>query len=278
MKVMILIKADEKYETGTLPDTSLLAQMVKFNEELAKAGILLEGEGLHPSSKGKRIIFDNGKTTVLEGPFSGINQLIAGYWLWKVKSMNEAVEWVKRIPNPAGGYSEVEIRPIFEEKDFGETFTPELKEQEEKIRDRIHLKTNPYLNFNGNAEEAFNFYKSVFGGEFTDINRYKDMPSSMEQVPENEKEKIMHIALPIGSDTVLMGSDITENMNQSLTMGNNVYIMLQPENKDNAEKLYRRLSEGGKIEMPLEKVFWGSYFASFSDRFGVQWLINCEVK
>ncbi|NLW30921.1 MAG: hypothetical protein GXY77_05625 [Fibrobacter sp.] len=278
MKVMILIKADEKYETGTLPDTSLLAQMVKFNEELAKAGILLEGEGLHPSSKGKRIIFDNGKTTVLEGPFSGINQLIAGYWLWKVKSMNEAVEWVKRIPNPAGGYSEVEIRPIFEEKDFGETFTPELKEQEEKIRDRIHLKTNPYLNFNGNTEEAFNFYKSVFGGEFTDINRYKDMPSSMEQVPENEKEKIMHIALPIGSDTVLMGSDITENMNQSLTMGNNVYIMLQPENKDNAEKLYRRLSEGGKIEMPLEKVFWGSYFASFSDRFGVQWLINCEVK
>jgi len=192
--------------------------------------------------------------------------------------MNEAVEWVKRIPNPAGGYSEVEIRPIFEEKDFGETFTPELKEQEEKIRDRIHLKTNPYLNFNGNTEEAFNFYKSVFGGEFTDINRYKDMPSSMEQVPENEKEKIMHIALPIGSDTVLMGSDITENMNQSLTMGNNVYIMLQPENKDNAEKLYRRLSEGGKIEMPLEKVFWGSYFASFSDRFGVQWLINCEVK
>lgn len=132
---------------------------------------------------------------------------------------------------------------------------------------------NPYLNFNGNTEEAFNFYKSVFGGEFLAIMRFSDNPGCGE-IPEAEKGKIMHIALPIGKGTVLMATDALESMGQKLTFGNNFYISLAPESKEEAERLFNGLSAGGKIEMPLQDMFWGDYFGTFADKFGVQWMIN----
>lgn len=138
MRVMVMIKADKDTEAGVIPSEQLLTEMGKYNEELVKAGVMLAGEGLHPSSKGKRVKFSGGKTTVIDGPFTEAKELIAGFWLWQVRSMDEAVEWVKRIPNPDNVQEAViEIRQVFEAEDFGAEFTPELREQEERLRAQI---------------------------------------------------------------------------------------------------------------------------------------------
>ena len=134
MRFMILIKADEQTEAGVLPSEQLLTEMGAYNEELVNAGVMLAGEGLHPSSKGKRVRFANGKKTVLDEPFEDTEELVAGYWMWKVKSMQEAIDWVKRCPNPMPGESEIEIRRVFEAEDFGAEYTPELREQDDRIR------------------------------------------------------------------------------------------------------------------------------------------------
>jgi len=136
MRVMVLVKATKDSEAGIMPSAELLAAMGKFNEELANAGIMLAGEGLHPSSKGKRVAFDGPSRTVINGPFAETRELVAGFWLWQVKDMQEAVAWVKRCPNPMPGPSEIEIRPVFEAADFGDALTPELAEQEDRIRDK----------------------------------------------------------------------------------------------------------------------------------------------
>ncbi|HWC50818.1 MAG TPA: YciI family protein [Nitrospira sp.] len=134
MRFMIIVKASKDSEAGIMPSEKLLREMGTFNEELAKAGVLLAGEGLHPSSKGARVRFSSSKRTVVDGPFTETKELIAGFWLWKVKSREEAIEWVKRCPNPHNEDSEIEIRQVFEAEDFGEAFTPELREQEERVR------------------------------------------------------------------------------------------------------------------------------------------------
>src|SRR5574341_95353 len=135
MRFMIIVKATKNSEAGVLPDQKLLAEMGKYNEELVKAGILLAGEGLQPSSKGARVRFSGDKRTVLDGPFAETKELVAGFWLWQVKSKEEAIEWVKRCPNPSPGMeSEIEIRQVFEAEDFGSEFTPELREQEKRVR------------------------------------------------------------------------------------------------------------------------------------------------
>ncbi len=141
MRVMVIIKADKDSEAGVMPSEQLLTDMGNFNEELVKAGIMLAGEGLHPSSKGKRVRFSGDQRTVIDGPFAETKELIAGFWLWQVKDMNEAIEWVKRCPNPMGQESEVEIRQVFEAEDFGAEFTPEAREQEERLRAEIAAKT-----------------------------------------------------------------------------------------------------------------------------------------
>src|SRR2546426_3955333 len=134
MRFMVLVKANKDSEAGVLPDEKILTEMGKFNIELEKAGVMLAGEGLQASSKGARVRFSGGKRTVIDGPFTEAKELIAGFWLWQVRSMEEAIEWVKRCPNPLDGESEIEIRQVFEAEDFGAEFTPELREQEERLR------------------------------------------------------------------------------------------------------------------------------------------------
>jgi hypothetical protein len=134
MRVMVMVKADNDTEAGVMPTEQLLTEMGKYNEELVNAGVMVAGEGLHPSSKGKRVRFSGGERTVIDGPFAEAKELIAGYWIWQVKSMDEAVEWLKRAPFDG---TELEIRPIFEAEDFGAEFTPELREQEERLRSQI---------------------------------------------------------------------------------------------------------------------------------------------
>ena len=141
MRVMVIVKADKDSEAGVLPSQELLAEMGKFNEELAKAGVLLAAEGLQASSKGARVRFSGKKRTVIDGPFSETKELIAGFWLWQVRSLEEAIEWIKRSPNPfSGAESEIEIRQVFEAEDFGLEFTPELREQEERVRKQVAAK------------------------------------------------------------------------------------------------------------------------------------------
>jgi hypothetical protein len=138
MRVMVIVKATKNSEAGVMPSEKLLAEMGKFNEELVKAGVMLAGEGLHPSSKGKRVVFSGGKKTVVDGPFAETKELIAGFWLWQVKSIAEAIEWVRRCPDPMPGEeSVIEIRPVFEAEDFGKEFTPELRAQEERLRAEV---------------------------------------------------------------------------------------------------------------------------------------------
>ncbi len=137
MRFMVIMKADQKSEAGVMPDQKALAEMGQFNEELVKAGVMLAAEGLHPSSKGTRIRFSGDRQTVIDGPFAETKELVAGFWLWQVKSKEEALEWAKRCPNTLQGDFEIEIRQIFEPSDFGDEFTPELREQEERLRDEI---------------------------------------------------------------------------------------------------------------------------------------------
>ncbi len=140
MRVMVLIKADKDSEAGVMPSEELLREMGNFNEELVKSGVMLAGEGLQPSSKGKRVRFSGDKRTVIDGPFAETKELIAGFWIWQVKSMDEAVEWVRRCPNPTGTEGEAEIRQVFEADDFGAEFTPELREQEDRLRAEMEAK------------------------------------------------------------------------------------------------------------------------------------------
>lgn len=134
MRVMVMVKATADSEAGVMPSEQLLAEMGRYNERLVEAGLMLAGEGLHPSSKGARVRFSGSSRTVTDGPFSETKELVAGFWIWRVKSMDEAIEWVKRCPNPMPGDSEIEIHPVFEAEDFGAEFTPELREQEERLR------------------------------------------------------------------------------------------------------------------------------------------------
>lgn len=138
MKVMVIVKATKNSEAGVMPDEELIAAMGKYNEELVKAGIMLDGDGLQPSAKGKRVRFSGSQRTVIDGPFAETKELIAGYWIWQVRSIEEAVEWARRCPNPMPGEeSELEIRPLVEPEDFGEAFTPELRAQEERLRQEL---------------------------------------------------------------------------------------------------------------------------------------------
>lgn len=138
MRVMVIIKATKNSEAGVMPGEELLTAMGKFNEELVAAGVMLAGDGLHPSRKGKRVRFSGGQRAIIDGPFAETKELIAGYWIWKVKSMEEALEWMKRCPDPMPGEeSEVELRPLFEMEDFGEELTPELREQEDRLRTEL---------------------------------------------------------------------------------------------------------------------------------------------
>jgi len=142
MRVTVLIKATAESEANVMPSEQLLTDMGKYNEALVKAGVMLAGEGLQPTSKAKRVLFDGAARTIVDGPFAETKELVAGFWLWQVKSLEEALEWVKRCPNPMGAKSVVEVRPVFEPDDFGPQLTPELREQEERLRRRTDARPN----------------------------------------------------------------------------------------------------------------------------------------
>jgi predicted 3-demethylubiquinone-9 3-methyltransferase (glyoxalase superfamily) len=256
MRVMVIIKADERTEAGAMPSEQLLAAMGKFNEELVKAGVMLAGEGLHPSSKGKRVRFSEGKATVIDGPFTDAKELIAGFWLWQVKSMDEAVEWVKRMPGPDdlpdGASAEIEIRPVFEAEDFGAEFTPELREQEARLRAQIEQKITPFLWFDTQAEEAMNFYTAIFkNSKVGNVTRYGEAgpgPEGSVMTASFELEGLQFTALNGGPEF-----KFTEAIS----------FLVDCKSQKEVDELWEKLSEGGE-EGPCG---W------LKDKYGVSWQI-----
>jgi uncharacterized glyoxalase superfamily protein PhnB len=273
MRFMILIKADKNSEAGVMPDTQLLEAMGRFNEELVEAGVMQAGEGLQPSSKGARVRFKGRERSVVEGPFSDTQALIAGFWIWKVKSKDEAIAWVKRCPNPMAGESEIEIRQIFEAEDFGAEFTPELRAQEDRLRAQIDAKqagavnpvpaatgSTPYLVVKG-AKDAIAWYQKVFGAQ---VVMQMDAPD----------DKLMHAELKVGSAQFMLTEERPEHQALSpLALGgSSSSALLYVTDTDAVVK--QAVASGARITMPVADQFWGDRSGHLIDPFGHQWFIS----
>lgn len=273
MKVVVFVKASQQSEAGVMPSQQLLADMGRYNEELVKAGIMKDGAGLHPTSKAVRVRFSGTNRTVINGPFAETKELVAGYWIWQVKSMAEAVEWLKQCPNPMPEESDVEIRPMLEAEDFGEAFTPELREQEANLEAALAMDkatVQPYLFFGGRCDEALDFYKKALHAKVGRIMRYNESP---EPVPPGMlqpgfEKKIMHCEFQIGGMT-LMASDGCDEKSRF----EGFRLALSVPTEADADRTFNALAVGGKVDMPLTRTFWSPRFGMVSDRFGVEWMV-----
>ena len=265
MKIMVIIKADKDSEAGKMPDNKLLTEMGKFNEQLVDAGIMLSGDGLHPSTEGKRIMFKGNQRTVINGPFPEAKELIAGYWIWKVDSMDVAVEWAKRCPNPTGVESEIELRPIFEQEEFGNALTPELREQEDKLRAKIEKniseqKITTFLTFDSQAEEAAKFYVSIFKNSKIVSVSYYDKVSS--EVSGKAAGDVMTVEFDIEGQKF-----ITLNAGPEFKFSPAISLFVSCKTQEEIDNLWAKLSEGGKVI----ECGW------LEDKYGVSWQIVPSV-
>lgn len=276
MRFMVLIKADKNTEAGVMPSEQLLADMGRFNEELVKAGVMQAGEGLQPSSKGARVRFSGKERSVIDGPFAETKELVAGFWIWQVASKAEAIEWVKRCPNPLEGECEVEIRQVFEAADFGAEFTPELREQEERQRAQIAHQASgvlavppatgatPYLVVKG-AADAIGYYQRVFGAEL--VTRL-DAPDG----------SVMHAQMKIGPSNFMLTEERPQyNALGPLTRGGTsssaaFYV------PDVDAVVQRAVDNGATVTMPVANQFWGDRSGHVVDPFGHQWFIGTHLE
>ncbi|MBI5259741.1 MAG: VOC family protein [Burkholderiales bacterium] len=280
MRFMVQIRADENTEAGKMPSEQLMADMGAYNQALIDAGVMLAGEGLQPSAKGARVLFSGQHRTVLDGPFAETKELIAGFWLWQVGSLQEAIEWVKRCPNPLDGDSVVEIRQVFEAEDFGTEFAPELRAQEDRQRAQLAAQQAaakpavppvppargalPYLTIKG-ASDAIAFYQRVFGAE--QLVRL-DAPDG----------SVLHAELRVGPSSFLL----TEERPQMgalgpLTLGGSASsaVLYVP---DADAVVARALAAGATATMPLADQFWGDRSGAIIDPFGHHWFISTHLE
>ena len=274
MRVMVLIKATGSSEKGDLPSEPLLAEMGRFNEELVKAGIMKAGEGLRPSSEGARVLFSGTRRTVTDGPFAETKELLAGFWLWEVKSMEEALDWVKRCPNPMPEDSEIEIRPLYEMKDFVDS-DPEGAEadREASLREAVAMQSRvvqPYLFFAGRCDEALEFYQQALGATILMKLRFSESP---EPLPEGSlqagfEDKVMHASFKVG-DMMLMASDGCGDG----TRFDGFRLALSVSDEADCDRAFAALAEGGRVDLPLAKTFWSPRYGMVTDRFGVGWMV-----
>ncbi|MBI1290780.1 hypothetical protein GC173_05995 [bacterium] len=278
MRVMVMVKASAGSEAGVPPTKELMEEMGKFNEELVKAGIMQSGDGLKPSSQGVRIRFSGKDRTLINGPFTETKELVAGYWLWEVKSMEEAIEWVKRCPNPMmEEESDIEIRPFYEVEDFAQ-WDPSGKfvKEEEGLRDIIALQnaaTSPYLFFGGCCEEAIEFYKKALGARVEMVLRFDQSPDPIPagMLPAGFEKKIMHASLRIGKLVVMASDGCNDVSNFS-----GFRLSLTVKGVSEANLAFNALAEGGKVDMPLMKTFWSPLYGQVTDKFGLGWMVMVE--
>lgn len=275
MKVIVMVKASANSEAGKMPSQELMTTMGNFNEELVKAGIMQSGDGLKPSSEGFRIRFSGKSRTVIRGPFAETSELVAGYWVWQVDSMEEAIEWAKKCPNPMEGEeSDLEIRPFYELEDFAEVdCTGEFREKERALRNEVAMhkaEINNYLFFSGCCEQALTYYQQHLGARLGMLMRFSDSP---DPVPEGMlqpgfENKIMHCEFNIG-EVKIMASDGCDD--KSSFSGFRLALTVQ--NKEEAERIFAALAHEGKVDMPLAETFWSPLFGQVTDQFGVGWMV-----
>lgn len=274
MKVMVIVKATKSSEAGELPSQELMTAMGQFNEQLVAAGIMKAGDGLKPSSEAKRVHFSGSQRTVTDGPFVETRELIAGYWIWEVASMEEAVEWVKRCPSPMPEESDIDIRPIFGIEDFAQIDTTgTVRAQEEGLMRTMALQSatvQPYLFFSGRCEEALAFYEQALGAKVIMKMRFDESPDAMPAgvLQEGFETKIMHATLSIGQMTI-MASDGCDD--KSTFEG--FRLVLSVPDESTADAAFNALAAGGKIDMPLMKTFWSPRYGMVTDQFGVGWMV-----
>ncbi len=274
MKVAVFVKASPSSEAGVMPGQQLLAEMGQYNAELVKAGIMKDGAGLHPSSKGVRVRFSGSSRTVINGPFAETKELVSGFWMWEVESMAQAVEWLKKCPCPMGDEeSDVEIRPLFEAEDFGEEFTPELKADSAKLEAILAMEkaaVQPYLFFAGRCEEALEFYKSALAAKIGMVMRFSDSPDPTPpgMLQPGFETKIMHSEFHIGN-MKLMASDGCDDKSRF----DGFRLALSVPTEAAADHAFNALADGGKIDMPLMRTFWSPRYGMVTDKFGVGWMV-----
>ncbi len=274
MRVMVLVKATSSSDAGILPTEQLMADMGKFNEELVKAGLMRAGEGLKPSSAGYRVHFSGQNRTVTDGPFAETKELVAGFWLWEVESVEEAVAWVKRCPNPMLEDSDIEIRPLYEMSDFAELDpTGEFAREEERLIRTMATQSctvAPYLFFSGRCEEALEFYKDALGAEVGMVLRFSESP---DPVPEGMlqtgfENKIMHSQFKVGNMSI-MASDGCDD--KSRFEGFRLTLSLATET--DAHRIFDALKDEGTVEMPMGPTFWSACYGMVTDKFNVGWMV-----
>lgn len=274
MRVMVMVKATKSSEEGCMPPEELFTAMGKFNEELVNAGIMKAGDGLKPTSVAKRVHFHGNNRTVTDGPFAETKELIAGYWLWEVNSMEEAVEWVKRCPNPMLEDSDIDIRPLYEMEDFAELDPDGIhREQEEALTQTMALHqatVQPYLFYSGRCEEALEFYQQALGAKVVMKMRFNESPDAVPDgmLQAGFEEKIMHASFTIGKMTI-MASDGCDDKSKF----DGFRLALSVSTESAADSAFNALAESGKVDMPLMKTFWSPCYGMVTDKFNVDWMV-----
>lgn len=276
MKVMVMVKASPGSEAGKMPSEALLNAMGKFNEDLVKAGIMESGDGLKPSSEGFRVRFSGDKRIVTTGPFTETNELIAGYWIWNVNSMEEAIEWVKKCPNPMDDEeSDIEIRTFYTMEDFADADVDgKAAAHENALRQTLAMRkvqVNNYLFFSGRCDEAFAFYQQHLGAEIKFLIRFNESPEPMPEgvLQPGFENKVMHAEFSLGNMDFMAsdGCDEVETFS-------GFRITLNVNDESEARRIFAALaSNGGKIDMPLTKTFWSPLYGQVTDQFGIGWMV-----
>lgn len=275
MKVMVMVKASPGSEAGKMPTEGLMKAMMEFNEALMSAGIMESGDGLKPSSEGVRIRFSGDRRLVTTGPFTETNELVAGYWVWNVSSMEEAIEWAKKCPNPMEEEdSDIEIRPFYELEDFAEADpSGESRAKERELRQVLEMRkvqVNQYLFFSGRCDEALAFYQQHLHAQIQFLIRFNETP---EPIPEGVlqagfENKVMHAEFTLGNQR-LMASD---GCNDAEAF-RGFRIALNVPSEEEARRIFAALSLGGTVDMPLTKTFWSPLYGQVTDQFGVGWMV-----
>lgn len=276
MKVMVMVKASPGSEAGKMPSAELLTAMGQFNEELVKAGIMESGDGLKPSSQGYRIRFSGDKRVVTTGPFTETNELIAGYWIWNVNSMEEAIEWAKKCPNPMDDEdSDIEIRTFYTMEDFAEAdLDGTAAAHEDALRQTIAMQkveVQNYLFFSGRCDEALAFYKEHLSADVKFMIRFNESPEPMPEgvLQPGFENKVMHAEFSLGNVRV-MASDGCNDVEKF----SGFRIALSVPTEEETRRIFNALaSEGGKVNMPLMKTFWSPLYGQVTDKFGVGWMV-----
>lgn len=274
MRVMVLVKATASSEAMVMPSLEMMKEMGKFNESLVEAGIMKSGDGLKPSSCGARVHFSGSQRTVTNGPFAETKELVAGFWMWEVDSLQHAIEWVKRCPNPMLEDSDIEIRPFFEMSDFAE-FDPagEVAAQEQQMVKTLAgqcLGLQPYLFFAGRCAEALDFYREALGAQVGMVMRFDQSPDPVPagMLQPGFEHKVMHSEIKIGNLTVMASDGCDEH-----SKFGGFRLALSVPTASDADRYFDALAQEGVVDMPLGSTFWSPRYGMVTDRFGVAWMV-----